>query len=274
MSTNRTYLECSRGSVKDTYRNLQHRKKNSFTLIELLVVVAIIAVLISILLPALARARDQAKQAVCMTNLKQFAIYYSMYATDFNGTMCPPESTYLYAPNSVDPDTIPYPAMMRNYLGDPKIFASKASNPLPGNGPYTWSIMSGNKHGGTSILQCPSNTITPMYYVWQPHYGMNLFPWLYKRTPYYSYNNPSWLKEDMVRDPSNVMLLMDWFQSQSMAGLYNNGAYNAPLYWGTFHNKSMNFLYFDGHSSLYSANKLKGYISPLEALGSPPWYAQ
>ena len=46
------------------------KTKRGFTLIELLVVVAIIAVLIAILLPSLSRAKESAKRAVCLTNLK------------------------------------------------------------------------------------------------------------------------------------------------------------------------------------------------------------
>jgi len=66
-------------------------RMRAFTLIELLVVIAIISIFAAILFPVFARARENARRASCMSNMKQIALACVMYTQDYDGALFPYE---------------------------------------------------------------------------------------------------------------------------------------------------------------------------------------
>src|SRR3954447_21591077 len=65
------------------------RTRHGFTLIELLAVIAIIAILAAILFPVFAQAREAARKATCLSNMKQIGIAVTMYTSDYDGMIVP-----------------------------------------------------------------------------------------------------------------------------------------------------------------------------------------
>jgi prepilin-type N-terminal cleavage/methylation domain-containing protein/prepilin-type processing-associated H-X9-DG protein len=70
--------------VVPTSRDSSRKRRSAFTLIELLVVIAIIAILAAILFPVFAQAREKARQATCMSNLKQLSHAFLFYVQDYD----------------------------------------------------------------------------------------------------------------------------------------------------------------------------------------------
>ena len=97
------------------------KRQTGFTLIELLVVIAIIALLMAMLMPALSRAREQGKRAVCLNNEKQLTLAWIMYADDNDGKICAAnvghsEDGWVHNMDAADPEEVQIEAMMSGRL--------------------------------------------------------------------------------------------------------------------------------------------------------------
>ena len=129
------------GSLPNFQKGTKTRRyeRQGFTLLELMVVISIIAVLASLLLPALARVKARSKQATCINNLGQINVAVHLYADDFGDVFPPPASDWLS--NAFTH----YVVLVKPYLGatevlsnHPKIFACPADTFYHSNNPALW----------------------------------------------------------------------------------------------------------------------------------------
>ena len=238
-------------------------KQKLFTLIELLVVIAIIAILAAMLLPALNQAREKARSATCVNNLKQLTQAHSMYALDNS-------DTYIF----------------RTYTGSAQ---PNFSGVLFDTGYLSYSYaFSGNKGRTNKILYCPSVSISPPYQdsgktEWRIYGIMHLF----SDAEYKA--DGSEKKEDIgnitlendqgqyymagaLKAPSETLLHADSTYTADHASdalrptwsvrVDNNNQTRIKLQ----HNNRANCSYFDGHVKGSDKNELRNSINVVRAV--------
>jgi len=131
-----------------------------FTLIELLVVIAIIAILAAMLLPALARAKQQAQNVQCMSNLKQCSLAWLTYNTDFKGVFPYNEEGDVNDPSASSSQTYNPQGWVFGWQGYSG--SGQAPDPLDANTNPLYCLSANYAQLGpylkmTAVLRCPAD---------------------------------------------------------------------------------------------------------------------
>ena len=208
-----------------TVVNQKLEKKNArrdFTLIELLIVIAIIAILASMLLPALNKAKGTAQGIACTNQLNQFGRYMTLYLDDN-------KEQFHY---SYETTNLPY-----SYGRYDETSSSFALH-------YVGGICNAyNAKGNLPIYNCPA---PPLFLGDYPgySYGMNIY------LTYYSVNN----KLSRHRAPSELMLFRDVAQKKTgithSPWIFRSGDYaeeQTSFKYARRHSGNVNILFVDGH---------------------------
>lgn len=207
-------------------------RRRAFTLIELLVVIAIISILMSILFPVFAKAREQARITSCGSNLRQLGMAMTMYAGDNDGLFpvtdrpnqdCLFERAGYFVPDWDTSFFANWPLAIYSYVKNYKVYTCMSSK--------GWAVGS-------------NPTARPLSYV------MNGFA--------------SGRGQDNAPDPSSYCLLYDFRFDFSEARVnpapVPNGLYFC-FFWGwTAHDPRYNMLYQDGHVKTVHETKFAGDI--------------
>ena len=234
----------SAGNRKSSFSALR-MKLYSFTLIELLVVIAIIAILASILMPALSQARERGRSSTCINNVKQIGLAYGNYVADNDDFLVP--SHPLFGTNGINC----WPAMLvyKKYLSS-------------ANYAYPVQKLDAGTNRAAGVFLCPS--VTDEYKTSKgvngmganaaasSCYGLGYFVGSYSTYLCKSDSDKDSglkiraMKMSQYRMHSKVMLLGE--KHYGPYDSYDISPYNGKIFDGMRHSGSGNYLFADLHA--------------------------
>jgi prepilin-type N-terminal cleavage/methylation domain-containing protein/prepilin-type processing-associated H-X9-DG protein len=224
--------------------------KIAFTLIELLVVIAIIAILAAMLLPALAKAKEKAKQTKCVNSIHQLTLCAIMYASDNNGTYAENNPTAVSSTNSwIQGD-------MSDNVGvygqvTPGVYDS--TNPVCNKSGKFWSYNTSQE-----VYRCPSDPGNREGVSKVRSFSMNGWVGTVRSRSFGSGLSlyRAYIKETdvTVPGPSRTWVLIDEHEQSINDGWFFVDMSNARAFAdfpATRHNRGYGISFLDGHAEIY-----------------------
>ncbi|MCJ7822870.1 MAG: DUF1559 domain-containing protein [Armatimonadetes bacterium] len=135
------------------------KRHRGFTLIELLVVIAIIGILAAMVFPVFARARESARKAVCLSNVKNIALAVQMYLSDYGDVLPPREHRQEVLDFYVD------------IAGEDSVTNCVQEGATKNNPYLKWQVVLDEYVRNRDVWRCPSQILSPDAPILNPHGG-------------------------------------------------------------------------------------------------------